>query len=295
LKSQYGFLLIRIIYSKLNTKRSLGSTTRGRKDYFELNRKYLFQFLITFASNEFYEKHFQYFIQLLLEPFVDELFSSNDDHQWLDKFQNKILLNRSNPFHLNSYEIFIKYVQHSLLLLKTFVSKLGVYIQKQIDFIIKFYILTIKLVDYLSQQKNDQEEKDFQIKKNRNLLKRIRSMSYKGLQTIFELFDNNENEIFKKDLIDHLWVCCVRESYLDDLLNKNKQREDIVHILKLVNIWSRTPELRFQIIGQRNDAKDLVKCFMELLNENITNENKQLIIEFIWNIMQIDRMYFIFL
>ena len=42
IKHQYAFLLIRIIYSKLNAKRSLGSTTRGRKDYLELNRKYLF-------------------------------------------------------------------------------------------------------------------------------------------------------------------------------------------------------------------------------------------------------------
>ncbi|CAF3999307.1 unnamed protein product, partial [Rotaria sp. Silwood1] len=58
-------------------------------------------------------------------------------------------------------------------------------------------------------------------------------MSYKGLQTIFQLFDNDENEIFKKDLIDNLWLCCIRENYLDDLLIKNKQREDIVHILKL--------------------------------------------------------------
>ena len=291
IKSQYGFLLIRIIYSKLNTKRSLGSTTRGRKDYFELNRKYLFQFLITFASNQFYEKHFHYFIQLLLEPFSHELFSS-DDNQWLNIFQKKILLN-SNQFNLDSYEIFIKYIQHSLLLLKTFVSKLGVYIQNYIDYVIKFYILTIKFVDYLSKQKNGQEE-NFQIKKIRNLLKRIRSMSYKGLQIIFQLFDTNQNQVFKKDLMDDLWLCCVRESYLEDLLNKNKQREDIVHILKLVNIWSGTSELRYEIIGQRNDAKDLMKCFMELLNENITNENKQLIMEFIWNIMQIDRMYFVF-
>jgi hypothetical protein len=44
-------------------------------------------------------------------------------------------------------------------------------------------------------------------------------------------------------------------------------------------------------LNERKDAKDLVKCFMELLNENITNDNKQLIIEFIWNILQIDRMY----
>jgi hypothetical protein len=54
LKNQFAFLLIRILYSKLNEKRSLGSTTRGRKDYLELNRKYLFQFLVTFASNELY-------------------------------------------------------------------------------------------------------------------------------------------------------------------------------------------------------------------------------------------------
>ena len=288
LKSQYAFILIRIIYSKLNAKRSLGSTTRGRKDYFELNRKYLFQFLITFASNNLYEKHFHYFIQLLLEPFYDELFSSNDN-QWLNSFQNKIFLN-TEEFHLNSYEIFIKYIQHSLLLLKTFISKLGVYVHKQMDYIMKFYILTIKFVDYLTNQKGTDEE-DFQVKKNRILLKRIRSMGYKGLQIIFQLFDNDENKIFKKDLIDQLWLCCIRESYLDDLLNKTKQREDIVHVLKLAVIWSSTSYLKKTILDGRKDAKDLAKCFIGLLNENIAKENKQLIVEFIWNMLQIDRMY----
>jgi hypothetical protein len=78
---------------------------------------------------------------------------------------------------------------------------------------------------------------------------------------------------------------------LEDLLNKTKQREDIVHVLKLAVIWSSTIYLRKTILNERKDAKDLVKCFMELLNENITNDNKQLIIEFIWNILQIDRMY----
>ncbi|CAF3941532.1 unnamed protein product, partial [Rotaria sp. Silwood1] len=94
---------------------------------------------------------------------------------------------------------------------------LGVYIQKQIDYFIKFYILTIKFVDYLNNLKRNNEE-NFEIKKNRILLKRIRSMSYKGLQTIFQLFDNDENEIFKKELIDNLWLCCIRENYLNDLL-----------------------------------------------------------------------------
>jgi hypothetical protein len=288
LKSQYAFILIRIIYSKLTAKRSLGSTTRGRKDYFELNRKYLFQFLITFASNNLYEESFHYFIQLLLEPFYDELFSSNEN-QWLKIFQKKISLNIKS-FDLNSYETFMKYIQHSLLLLKTFISKLGVYVCKQMDYIMKFYILTIKFVDYLSNQTNSQDE-DYRIKKNRILLKRIRSMAYKGLQILFQLFDNDEKDIFQKDLIDNLWLCCVRESYLEDLINKTKQREDIVHVLKLAVIWSSTIYLRKTILDERNDAKDLVKWFMELLNENITNENKQLIIEFIWNILQIDRMY----
>lgn len=291
LKNQYGFILIRIIYSKLNDKRSLGSTTRGRKDYLELNRKYLFQFLITFASNNLYEKHFHYFIQLLLEPFYDELFNSNDK-KWLDLFNNKISINE-NEFDLNSYEIFIKYIQHSLQLLKTFIYKLGVYITKEINYIIKFYILTIKFVDYLNNQKFIEKE-NFQIKKNRTLLKRIRSMSYKGLQTIFQLFDNDQNNIFEKDLIDDLWLCCVRENYLNDILIKNKQREDIVHLLKLTTIWSSTNYLRYSIINDRNDAKDLIKCFCSFLNENITIENKQLIIEFVWNILQIDRMYFLF-
>ncbi|CAF5055336.1 unnamed protein product, partial [Rotaria sp. Silwood1] len=292
LKNQYAFILIRIIYSKLNDKHSLGSTTRGRKDYLELNRKYLFQFLIIFASNNLYEKHFHYFIQLLLEPFYDELFHINDK-QWLNLFQKKISLN-NEEFNLNSYDIFIKYIQHSLLLLKTFTYKLGVYIQKQIDYIIKFYILTIKFVDYLNNLKSNNEE-NFEIKKNRILLKRIRSMSYKGLQTIFQLFDNDENEIFKKELIDNLWLCCIRENYLDDLLIKNKQREDIVHILKLATIWSSTSYLRYSILNDRNDAKDLMKCFSQFLNENITNENKQLIIEFIWNIMQIDHSTTLFI
>ncbi|CAF3756939.1 unnamed protein product [Adineta steineri] len=113
-------------------------------------------------------------------------------------------------------------------------------------------------------------------------------MSYKGLQILFELFDNDDKEIFKKDLIDSLWLCCIKQSYLDNLLNKTKQREDIVHMLKLAVIWSSTPYLRETIINDRQDAKDLVKCSMELLNENIANENKQLIIEFIWNILQIN-------
>ena len=78
---------------------------------------------------------------------------------------------------------------------------------------------------------------------------------------------------------------------LDDLLIRNKQREDIVHVLKLVCIWSSTTYLKFMIFDQRHDANDLVKCFIQLLNENITNENKQLIVEFIWNIMQINRKY----
>ncbi|CAF3023094.1 unnamed protein product [Rotaria socialis] len=285
LKTQYAFILIRVIYSKLNDKRSLGSTTRGRKDYLELNRKYLFQFLITFASNNLYDKHFHYFIQLLLEPFYDELFNS-DDKQWLNLFNNKILLS-NDEFDLNSYEIFIKYVQHSLLLLKTFISKLGVYVREHIDYVIKFYILTIKFVDHLNNQKCSQED-NFQIKKNRILLKRIRSMSYKGLQTIFELFDSDQNKIFKKDLIDNLWLCCVRENYLDDVLKRKKQREDIVHLLKLATIWSSTTYLKNAMLNDRNDANDLMKCFSLFLNENITNENKQLIIEFIWNIMQID-------
>jgi hypothetical protein len=62
-------------------------------------------------------------------------------------------------------------------------------------------------------------------------------------------------------------------------------------MLKLAVIWSSTKFLKNQFLDQRNDAKDLVQCFVELLNENITNDNKQLIIEFIWNIMQIDCMY----
>ncbi|CAF1546462.1 unnamed protein product, partial [Rotaria sordida] len=118
---------------------------------------------------------------------------------WLNIFNKKISLN-NDEFNLNSFETFIKYIQHSLLLLKTFIYRLGIYIHQQIDYIIKFYLLTIKFVDYLNNQKHSFDD-NFEIKKNRILLKRIRSMSYKGLQIIFQLFDNNENNIFKKELI----------------------------------------------------------------------------------------------
>ena len=288
LKDQFAFILIRIIYSKLNEKRGLGSTTRGRKDYLELNRKYLFQFLITFASNNLYEKHFLYFIQLLFEPFAEELFSDHSDQQWLNIFQRKITIN-VDQFNLISYEIFIKYLQHSLGLLKTFITKLGVYIQQYVDYFLRFYILTIKFVDHFSQFKTIDDQ--IQTKKLRTLLKRIRSMAYRGLQTIFNLFDHNEINPFNNNLIDDLWSCCIRENYLDDVLIKKKTREDAVHILKLAIVWSRTPFLRNTLLGERDDAKDLTKYFIELLNENGTNENRKLVIEFVWNLMQINRMY----
>ena len=277
IKEQYAFVLIRIIFSKLNAKRSLGSTTRGRKDYLELNRKYLFQFLITFASKDFYQPSFHYFIQLLLEPFHQELFSSN----YLQIFQTKI----SQPIQLNSYEIFLKYIQHSLLLLKTFISKLKIYIENELDSILKFHILTIKLVDYLSRQ----PDVTIEGKKIRSLLKRLRSMSYKSLQTIFQQFDQEDREIFSRDLINDLWLCCIKENYLEDLLHHNKQREDIVHLLKLTVIWTSTPILKKRLFDGRNEAKDLIECLIDLLKDNISYENKQLIIEIVWNLMQIDR------
>ena len=278
LKSQFAFILIRVLYSKLNEKRSLGSTTRGRKDYLELNRKYLFQFLVTFASNELYQSHFLFFLQLILEPFAEELF----DEQWLNIFQRKISTHVEDD-RLTSYEVFIKYLQHSLSLLKTFVVKLGVYIQQQIDYVLRFYILTIKFVDSLSHQKFTTDE-SIQAKKVRTLLKRLRSMSYRGLQAIFDLFDHSEVNVFKKDLVDDLWRCCVRESYLVP----HRSREDIVHVLKLAVVWSRTPYLRQVILGDRQDAKDLVHYSIELLSDNIADGNKQLIIEFVWNLTQID-------
>jgi hypothetical protein len=87
-----------------------------------LNRKYLFQFLVTFASNELY------FLQLILEPFSEELFGDHHEQQWLNIFERKIAVHADDD-RLTSYEIFIKYFQHSLSLLKPFVTKLGVYIQ----------------------------------------------------------------------------------------------------------------------------------------------------------------------
>ncbi|CAF0872294.1 unnamed protein product, partial [Didymodactylos carnosus] len=71
LKHQYSFILIRILYSKLNQKR-LSSTTRGRHDYIETNRKFLLQFLITYSSTSIYRQEMIYFLKLILEPFKDE-------------------------------------------------------------------------------------------------------------------------------------------------------------------------------------------------------------------------------
>ena len=276
IKYQYGFVLIRLLYSKLNTKRALGSTTRGRKDYFELNRKYLFQFLITFASNEFYHPLFEYFIQLIVEPFQDEL-KSND---YLQMFNEKIQFNSNKEFHLTSYEIFLKYLQHSLGLLKTFLAKLRVYVFHQMNSIVKFYLLTILFLDYLTQQ----TDSSIEAKRLRILIKRLRSMSYKGLQIICQLFDQDEQNHFDQQLIDDIWLCSVEKTFL----NANKERQDLVHLLKLTNIWSSTNILKQQFLDNRSSSQQLVQCFIQLLTENITNQNKQLIIEFIWNILQIN-------
>jgi hypothetical protein len=78
--------------------------------------------MVTFASNELY------FLQLILESFAEELFGDSDEQQWLNIFQRKIAVHTEDD-RLTSYEIFIKYFQHSLSLLKAFVTKLGVYIQ----------------------------------------------------------------------------------------------------------------------------------------------------------------------
>jgi hypothetical protein len=59
-------------------------------------------------------------------------------------------------------------------------------------------------------------------------------MSYRGLQTIFDLFDHSEVNVFKQDLVDDLWMCCVRENYLIP----HRSREDIVHVLELAVVWS---------------------------------------------------------
>ena len=54
-------------------------------------------------------------------------------------------------------------------------------------------------------------------------------MSYRGMQTISDPFDRNEVNVFKKDLIADLWMCCVWES----CLTPHRSREDIVRMLKL--------------------------------------------------------------
>ncbi|CAF4708372.1 unnamed protein product, partial [Rotaria sp. Silwood2] len=99
IKNQYTF--IRIQYSKLNYKPTLSTPTRTRKEFF---------------------------VQLSLKSFDDELFNSknNTNKKWLNLFHQKILSN-NQEFNLKSYEIFIKYTQHSLLLSKTFTYTLGVY------------------------------------------------------------------------------------------------------------------------------------------------------------------------
>ena len=105
-------------------------------------------------------------------------------------------------------------------------------------------------------------------------------MSYRDLQTIFDVFDQSEVNVFKKDLVDDLWRCCIRESYLVP----HRSRQDIVHVLKLAVVCSRTPCLQEVTMGDRQDVKDLVHYSVELFSENITNENKQLIIQFVWNL-----------
>ena len=96
-----------------------------------------------------------------LGPFAEELFDKRQERQWLNIFQRRISTAEEDDL-LTFYEIFIKYLPHSLPLLKTFVTKLGVYIQQQIDWMRR-----------LSQF--------FQVKKVRTLLKRFRSVSRRGL------------------------------------------------------------------------------------------------------------------
>jgi hypothetical protein len=60
-------------------------------------------------------------------------------------------------------------------------------------------------------------------------------------------------------------------------------------VLKLAVVWSRTRYLREVILASdRQEAKDLVHYHNELLSENIADTNKQLITEFVWNLIQID-------
>jgi hypothetical protein len=70
----------------------------------------------------------------------------------------------------------------------------------------------------------------------RTQLKRQRSMNIRGLQTISDLFDSSEVNVFKKEIANDLWSCCVRENYLVP----RRSREDIVHVLKLAIVWNLT-------------------------------------------------------
>jgi hypothetical protein len=88
----------------------LGSTTRRRKGDLKWNRKYLFQHLITFASNDLYRNRFLFFLKIILKPFAEEPFGEHHEQQWLNIFQREISTHAEDD-RLTLYEIFIEYLQ----------------------------------------------------------------------------------------------------------------------------------------------------------------------------------------
>jgi len=254
LKNQLAFVLIRILFSKLNSKRQLGSTTRRRKNFAELNQKFLFQFLLTFASNRIYSEHFRFFLRLLLEPFAGQIFDG-----------------LTSNFVEENVENFLKILRHSFSLIKTFVDKLGVYFHDYVEYFLRFDILTIEFVDKIV---------DFRL-----LTRKIRSAAFKNLRRIFEIFDDAEKNPFEKNFFDEIWRIAVKESFLDETKGR---REDVVHLLKLSVVWSRTTFLRHFVFDDRPEAKKLVEFFFKILNENRRDENETLVFEFISNLMRRD-------
>ena len=84
------------------------------------------------------------------------------------------------------------------------------------------------------------------------------------------------------------WFVCTRW-----VTNERKLIRRDKHFSESFQRWQlesgiRTPYLRQVILGDRQDTKDLVQYTIESLSENITDGNTQLIIEFVWNLTQID-------
>ena len=79
---------------------------------------------------------------------------------------------------------------------------------------------------------DDQVRRFSQPSDRRSLLKQLRSISYRGLQMIFDLLDHREVNVFKRISS----MCCVREIYVI----AHRLREDGVHVLKLAMVWNLT-------------------------------------------------------